>query len=1077
MNPEKQKILDAIQALESQRAILGDTVVDAALASMKQSLSQLENVELTAKAVSATPMEGERKLVTIMFADFSNFTSMSERMDAEDVRAVMNDCFSLLVPIVEQYGGVVDKFIGDEIMALFGAPYAHDNDAECALRAALDMMAALEAFNKRSGTNLGLHFGINTGIVIAGGVGSTERQQYSVIGDPVNLAARLEDASVTGEILVGHSTYTLTSALFEFEERAAISVKGKAKPVPLYRLLSVKTTPQLQRGIKGLNSEMVGRDAPFQLILNALHDLKKNQGQVMALIAEPGLGKSRMLSELKKTASYTHWIEGRGLSFAQNISYGVVKNMLDNALNIPSHVTTEAVGQTLYNQLIALDAAQADSLYPYLARLRDIALDNETDVFLRSIVPDVMQERMRQALGAFLILKSKLQPIVLVWEDLHWADTSSLQLIEYLFEIIKDKPILMLLAYRPQEGLIQEFHPRWVEAYQIYQVITLQPLSESDSHKLIQNLLNIKNLSHKTHAVLLQKAEGNPFYLEELIRALLDSGHLVWEEDGIQLRGDVDEIHIPNTLQGVIEARIDRLQSEEKITLQTASVIGRIFGKQVLEYLIENQKRAVSLNPALSNLQDKELIRQQILYEYIFKHAVTQDVTYNSLLLARRRELHQYAAEAIESLFNNQKEDLAHVLAWHYQRAQNHEKAVLYLVQAADKSRITFSYHEAKNYYSEALKELDYVQDNRWEQKETILEKLGEVLVTVLQLDEARKAYADAQIVVPDSEIIIKARLNRKIGESFAPQRRPDQELVHFNLAIDALGDENEKELLLWQQEWLEIHLARAWSFYWLNQVANMRQTLETIQTVCEQVGTVRQQAIWYGRWMLHIARATQFDISQDQLWYIEKAIELSKKAQDYKLITFHLGTSGMVNLYAGNLEKAETILFEAIDLGNKIGDIQSQVICLQFLNLYFIKTNNIEGVRKYVVVMEEKTKSKLPFYMFSVKGLYCWLALKSGDFQEAETLGLEALKIHNNAPAPNAYIHWFLAVIYINQKRYAEAIPQLKDILLPYQIKTNRKVVDSLQNIFDLWHNNKHEYLDSALKELLELAQQYNYF
>ena len=202
MHSEKQKLLDAIVSIEGQRLLLGDAVVDAALASLKQSLAQFENTNAVTQLHSDSPLEGERKLVTIMFADFSNFTAMSERMDAEDVRAVMNTCFSLLVPIVEQYGGVVDKYIGDEIMALFGAPRAHDNDAECALRAALDMMKALEGFNSQNNTNLGLHFGINTGVVIAGGVGSTERQQYSVIGDPVNLAARLEDASVTGEILV-----------------------------------------------------------------------------------------------------------------------------------------------------------------------------------------------------------------------------------------------------------------------------------------------------------------------------------------------------------------------------------------------------------------------------------------------------------------------------------------------------------------------------------------------------------------------------------------------------------------------------------------------------------------------------------------------------------------------------------------------------------------------------------------------------------------------------------------------------------------------------------------------------------
>ena len=206
-------------------------------------------------------------------------------------------------------------------------------------------------------------------------------------------------------------------------------------------------------------------------------------------------------------------------------------------------------------------------------------------------------------------------------------------------------------------------------------------------------------------------------------------------------------------------------------------------------------------------------------------------------------------------------------------------------------------------------------------------------MVSVLQLDEARIVYTEAQAVVPDNEIIIKARLYRKIGESYALQRRPDQELVHFELAIDALGDESDKELLLWQQEWLEIHLARVWSFYWLNQVANIRQTLEKIKTPCEQSGTLRQQAIWYGRWMLYLTRAQQYSVLPNQFWYIEKALELSHQSKDYKLIAFHLGQSGMTYLYAHYLEKAETRLLEAIDFSTKIGDIQHQIVCLQFLN------------------------------------------------------------------------------------------------------------------------------------------------
>ncbi len=678
MNTDKTKILEAIRLLEAQRAILGDAAVDSAIATLKQNLVDLElgiNSE-TLKASSLNSDEGERKLVTIMFADFSNFTSMSEKMDAEEVRDVMNQCFSLLVPIIEKYGGVIDKYIGDEIMALFGAPYTHDNDAECALRASLDMMVALRKFNEDHDTNLGLHFGINTGRVIAGGVGSIHKQQYSVMGDSVNLAARLEDVSKTGEILVGYETYVLTNSQFDFDAREPIIVKGKEKPVPIYQLLKVKKSPLQMRGIEGLNSKMVGREKEFDQLSKIIEQLKLNHGAFLSIIGDPGLGKSRLLNELKKANSQFNFYEGRGLSYAQNISYDVIKRMLDEILNIQSDLESSEIKKILNAKLDEWNPLKKNEIFPYICRIRDIPLEGEIELMMRAIPSDVMQQRMRQSFGEMILWISQQQSIVLVWEDLHWADHSSLQLIEHLFSLTLQNPILMILAFRPNEGNVQEYHKSWKDNYSTYTSLVLSPLDERFSYELIDNLLKINNFPASTRKVLLEKSEGNPFFIEELIRSLFDLGLLHWEDGAIQCKEGVENIQIPNTLQGVIEARIDRLEKEEKLTLQAASVIGRIFGKQILQFLLENQNKKIDLEPAILQLQDRELIRQQVLYEYIFKHAVTQDVTYQSLLLSRRRELHLYAAEAIENLFSSQINELSHVLAWHYQRTNNHQKAL-----------------------------------------------------------------------------------------------------------------------------------------------------------------------------------------------------------------------------------------------------------------------------------------------------------------------------------------------------------------------------------------------------------------
>src|SRR6476646_4215567 len=298
----------AIAGLESQRSSLGDAVVDRAIAALRQQLAQLE----TGRA----PTADERKLITIVFADVSGFTALSEKLDPEKVREVINACFDWLVPVVQKYDGTVDKFIGDEIMAIFGAPVAHEDDAERALRAALDMMDAIVAFNHANGTELGLHIGINTGLVVAGEIGGRDRRDYSVMGDAVNLAARLEDASSVGEIFVGPATYRQTQRLFDFEPVAPLKLKGKEAPVEVSRLLRAKAVPKPVRGIEGLRAPLIGRDGELTEINKAVANLERGRGSVLAILGEAWLGKSRLIAETRALLpAKVTWGGGRALSF------------------------------------------------------------------------------------------------------------------------------------------------------------------------------------------------------------------------------------------------------------------------------------------------------------------------------------------------------------------------------------------------------------------------------------------------------------------------------------------------------------------------------------------------------------------------------------------------------------------------------------------------------------------------------------------------------------------------------------------------------------------------------------------
>ncbi len=587
----------AIAGLEAQRAVLGDPVVEMALAPLRAQLAGLKKAAAPAAPSPAAPaFEGERKQVTIMFADISGFTAMSERLDPEQVRSLMNACFDHLVPAIRDYDGVVDKFIGDEIMALFGAPQAHENDPERALRAALEMMKRLAEFNAKHSVDLGLHFGLNTGVVIAGGIGSQQQQQYSVMGDAVNLASRLEDASDRGQIFVGPDTYRLTAPLFNFEELPAIRVKGKSEPVPVYRLISAKAQPGKVRGLAGIESPMVGRDAELAALLQATANVQGGAGHLAVIIGEPGLGKSRLIAEWKSAANtveansetQVQWAEGRCLSYGQGLAYHLLIDLLHSVIGVPPaspETETEAALQQLTDELFG---AEALDVYPYLGHLLSLLLTGAALERVKVLDPQALQTQYLAALRRLLQALAGRRPLMLVFDDIHWADPSSTELLIKLMALINETPLLFCFVTRPDHDA-----PGWKLVLAAREAagnrlteIALRPLSDADSRQLVSNLLEIEAIPEHIRSLILQKAEGNPFFVEEVIRMLIDRGAIVKQGERWAAGKELETIEIPDNLQGLLLARIDRLPEEVKRTLRVASVIGRQFSVKVLEQVL-----------------------------------------------------------------------------------------------------------------------------------------------------------------------------------------------------------------------------------------------------------------------------------------------------------------------------------------------------------------------------------------------------------------------------------------------------------------------------------------------------------
>ena len=747
---EREQLQQAMAALEAQRAALGDAVVETALAPLRERLTALGQAETPRPALT-----GERKLVTVMFADISGFTALAETMDPEVVRDLMNACFERLVPIVKKYGGTVDKFIGDEIMALFGAPVAHENDPERALRAALEMMDALAAFGSERGTHLDLHFGINTGLVIAGGLGTCERQEYSVMGDTVNVASRLEDISKQGEILVGPDTYRLTAPLFEFETLAAVRVKGKTEPVPVYRLLAAKVAPGKLRGLAGLESPLVGREAELQALQEAIEQVQAGVGGIVTLVGEAGLGKSRLVAEVRHLPFAIRdsqpglrspdWVEGRCLSYGASVAYLLWLDILREVLGAATDAAPTTVRDALSEQAHQLCPDHFDDVFPYLARLMSLPLEEKDEALVRDVDGEELKTATFRALETLIECMAQQHPLVIACEDLHWADPTSLELLEQLLPLIDRVPLLLICIFRPERKhacwRFREIAAR--EAHHRHTDLELDPLSTAESKTLVRNLLRVEGLPRELRERILSHAEGNPFYVEEIIRSLIDDGVVARDEvTGCwQATRDVADVAIPDTLHGVLMARIDRLQEESKRVLQLASVIGRLFFYRVLAEIAREEQR---LDDHLLTLQREEMIRERARspeLEYIFKHQMTQEAAYNGLLKRERRVFHRQVAETLERLYPERVEEQVGLLAYHWERAEEPEKATEYLLQAGDQARLAYAHAEAIDYYQRALTFLRLQEKH--ELAARTLMKLGLTYHTAFDSQRSRQAYEE----------------------------------------------------------------------------------------------------------------------------------------------------------------------------------------------------------------------------------------------------------------------------------------------------------------------------------------------
>lgn len=702
---------------------LQDTSTLSAGATRDEALRKLESYipeHLTASILHRARgrIEGERKQVTVLFADVSGFTAIAERLGPEEVFNAMNDCLKVVVDAVYRYEGTVNKFIGDGLMALFGAPLVHENDPERAVRAALDMEAGLIAFNRnlvaQSGELLLVRVGIHTGEVVAGSMGTDQRMDYTVMGDTVNLAARLETIAQPGSILVSEDVYRQTRALFDYQGPVSVTVKGKAAAVQAYEVMGLREKPGRVRGIEhltGLFAPLVGRDAEMARLRRAADQfLNKGRGQVVTLVGEAGLGKSRLTEELETylvNQPLTIW-EGRCLPYATETPYLVVADLLRSYLGLAEGVSRDELQTALQARLTELPPALRDTVGPYVYRLFSLdPPEADWQQRLSYLNPVQIKQQTQFALRDLFEWEATQKPVLLVFEDIHWIDSLSLDLILALLPAVESVPLMLYCITRPgpERGCRAVVEAAQQRVPDRHVALTLQPLSLAHSQRLVEALLVIADLPESVKEIISAHSEGNPFFLEEVIRSLIEAGLLQRRGSYWQTASDqeIQEVRVPPTLTGLIAFRIDRLPASSRHVIQHAAVAGRRFSIPLLE-AVTDPAMCDDLAAALEELSTLNLIEAgSAESEYVFHHTLTQQVVYEGLLTSQRRPMHQQVGQALEQLYPDRREELVEQLAYHFEQADSPERALPYLIAAGEKARQQYANAEALSFYQRAL--------------------------------------------------------------------------------------------------------------------------------------------------------------------------------------------------------------------------------------------------------------------------------------------------------------------------------------------------------------------------------------
>ena len=985
-------------------------------------------------------IEGERKQVSVLFCDIVRSSALAAELGPEEFHLVIDRFFQMALAYVHRYEGTINQFLGDGFMALFGAPIAHEDHARRAVLAALGIATQSE---------VPVRIGINSGLVVVGTIGDDLRVDYTAFGDTTVLAARLQSAAAPGAVLVSERTAGLVRGYFELEEVAPVKVKERTVHPLVVTGLGARTA-RIAAGDE--LSPFIGRDRELAELNRVLEVVADGEGQVVGLVSDPGLGKSRLALEFRRLAEdRAAVLEGRCLSYGAGIAYLPLFELVRNSCGIGAGDSPDLAATKIELRVKALELDV--SLAHYLRHAFGLP---SGDPGLAAVDPQAIRDRTFGALSRLLMAEAGRRPLVVLVEDLHWIDQTSQDFLAEFTGDLPSVPVMLLVTYRPG------YAPPWA-GKSFSSQLALRPLSSAASEQIVASVLAEPVAGEA--AAIAERGEGNPFFLEELARASRDRV------------ADPADVTVPETVQEVLAARIDRLNAEQKAAIQLASVLGREFSLDLAEEVWDG---VGPLEARLQELKGLEFLREQHAATeriFVFKHALTREVAYDGMLQARRRQLHGEAGEALEHFGASQRFEHCELLAYHHSRGADPARAVPYLAVAGNRAKDRYANEEAIAAYRQAIGLIEQLGDGlRPDSYGVLCESLGVVLVRLSRYDEAVDAYQKGLTVASDA--FQRAHLHVLCSEAEDGAHRYTEALAQCDLAEQALGPAPDEPGRQWLSSWFDIQDERMGILYWLNDTEGYGQLIERVRPFVEAHGSAEQRKSFFLSLVGLSMRRDRYLANDETLEFARAAYAIAQS--DPTSSRWTVFNFAFALLWHGDLDEAAAMLRESLREAEQCGDAALRSRSLTYLMVAARKRGDVDAVREAIgPVIERAREASLPEYEAMAIANRAWVAWRSGEEQKAATDAQAALGMWGGLPVRYFYdwmALWPLVAMALASGKVEEAVEHARGMLPPPQQLLQEPVRTLVNKAISAWDARQAAETEELLRRAVSAAGDLGY-